>query len=265
MTGPAPLQTSRPILLPAALDPGKDGHGAAIAAALPGRDGDTVALPDLTYVFIVFANRSGSTYLGELLASTGYFNLAEEALNSDHVIAACQARGLDSFPQYFAQFAAERAKNGHFVVKASIGQIAVLAGHGILGRIVPQARFIVVQRMDKLGQAISWHIASQTGLFTSYHAPRDRPPPQYDRQALAQIMVAVAEQEARTGLFFGLNGLVPLQLTYELLTMRRGLAVELVCDFLGAHAPEYDPAKIRLRRQATALNDDWRARFLAGK
>ena len=265
MTDSLPPFPARPILLPAALDPARDGHGAAIAAALPDRDAAAVAFPDLTYVFIVFTNRSGSTYLGSLLASTGYFNPAEEALNSDFVIATCRDRGLTSFAQFFAAIAAERSRNQHFVVKASIGQVAVLAGHGILGRILARARFIVVERMDKLGQAVSWRIASQTGLFTSYHKPRDLPPPAYDREALAQVVVAVAEAQARAALFFGLNGIVPLHLTYELITMRRDLAVRLVCDYLGADAPDHDETKIRLRRQATELNEAWRERFLAGQ
>lgn len=255
---------ARAILLPAALDPGRDNHGRAIAEALPVRDAATVAFPDLCYVFIVFTNRSGSTLLGEMLAATGYFNAAEEALNAETVLAHCQAHQIDSFARYFAGLAEARARHGHFVVKASIGQIGVLAGHGILGRILPQARFLVIERMDKLGQAISWQIAAQTKLFTSYHAARPHDPPQYGREALANVMVAVAESQARTGLFMGLNGLVPLHLTYELLTTRPALAVQLVCDHLGAHAPEFDPARVRVRRQATALNEAWRARFLSG-
>ena len=265
MSDPAPFPAARSILLPAALDPAQDGHGSAIAAVLPERDGGSVALPDLTYVFIVFTNRSGSTYLGELLASTGYFNAAEEALNADTVLAVCKSRGIATFARYFAAIAAERSRNGHFFVKAAVGQLAVLAWHGILGRILPRARFIVVERMDKLGQAISWHIAAQTGLFTSYHAPRDRPPPAYSREALTNIMVALAEAQARTDMFMGLNGIMPLQLTYELLTVHREFAVRQVCDYLGADAPPYNPALIRVQRQATALNDAWRARFLSGQ
>lgn len=269
MTDPAPAatppQSGRFILLPAALDPARDGHGMTIAKGLPARDGATAVLPDLTYVFIVFTNRSGSTYLGDLLAATGYFNRAGEPLNGDTVVQQSRARGLDGFAAYFGAIAAERAQNGHFVLKAAIGQVAVLAGHGILGRILPRSRFIVIQRADKLGQAISWSIASATGKFSSL---QDRPParvPEYSRKGLTQIIASYSDAEARASEFFGLNGIVPLHLTYELITKYRSLTVRLVCDFLGADAPDYDPARIRLQRQADALNDAWRARYLAGQ
>ena len=158
-----------PVLLPPEFDPLTDGYATKIAEDLPLRDGDGVTLPaDLTYVFIVFTNRSGSTYLGELLASTGGFNAAGEPLNIDAVVSGCAERGCASLSQYLARIAAEQAFAGHFVVKASISQLATLAHHGLLARILGRSRFVVVERVDKLAQAISWHIATGTGLYTSW-------------------------------------------------------------------------------------------------
>ena len=86
-----------PILLPPAIDPLRDVHGAEIAAHLPDRDGASVKLPaNITYVFIVFTNRSGSTFLGDLLAASGFFNFAEELLNHQQVLQVCAAKGWRS-------------------------------------------------------------------------------------------------------------------------------------------------------------------------
>ena len=130
-----------PVLLPPELDPLRDQHGRDIARHLKLRDGDSAALPPgLTYVFIVFTNRSGSTFLGELLASTGFFNPAGEPLNGDEVLRRSAEHGWQGFGQYFAGIAAEQARNGHFVLKASIGQLSVLTQNGILPRIIGQSR-----------------------------------------------------------------------------------------------------------------------------
>lgn len=253
------------LLLPAALEPAHDPHGARFAAELPERDGAWVPLPELWYVFIVFTNRSGSTYLRELLASTGWFNRAGEPLNAEQAIPSCQARGLRSLPRYFAAIAAEQQMNGWWVTKASIGQIAALAAWGILGRVLPRARFIVTERTDKLAQVISWQIAAQTGRYTSEHAPTTAAAPVYDRDVLLHSLGQMVEAQARTALFLSINGIVPLHITYEFLTRYPDQAGAALLDFLGAPAPRCDPSRIALRKQADATNEAWRRRFLAGQ
>ena len=173
-------------------------------------------------------------------------------------------RGFESFAAYFATTAAEKARNGHFVVKASIGQLAVLAAHGILERILPHSRFILTERMDKLAQAISWQIAAQSGVFTSHDSTANRPEPVYNRDVLRHDLEGLTQLHATIALFMALNGIVPLHLTYEFLTTRRKQAGRFACEFLGQPALEIDPTKVKMKRQATRRNAEWRERFLSG-
>ncbi len=252
-----------PIALPPGLDPLQDPHGAAFARHLPRRAGAEMTLPQgLSCVFIVFTNRSGSSYLAELLASTGFFNGAGEDLNADVAIRECAARGLDSFPAYFAALAAEQARNGYFLVKCSPGQLAVLAWHGILERIVARSRFLLLERIDKLAQVISWSIAARTGRFTTYQPPAGGPPP-YDGAGLRRDLDALVAAHANAALLFALNGIVPFHVTYESLTSQPLLVGELICRWLGHKELVCDPARIGLRRQADMLNAAWRRRFVA--
>jgi LPS sulfotransferase NodH/capsular polysaccharide biosynthesis protein len=251
------------VLLPPELDPSQDQHGAEIDAHLPLRDGAGVTLPQtLTYVFIVFTNRSGSSFLGELLASTGFFNVAGEPLNGDSVVPLCAERGWHGFGQYFAGIVAEQARNGHFVLKASIGQLSVLTRHGILPRIIARSRFVVVERTDKLAQAISWRIALLTGRFSSHVTTAARATV-YDGASLHRDIEDAIETHATIDRFMMLNGIVPFHVTYEALTTHPRLIGTMLCAYLGQPTLVCDPSRIALERQATELNAEWRARFLA--
>ena len=256
---------SRPFLMiPAGLDPARDAHGATILRALPPGGGPVPPPAKLRYVFIVFTNRSGSTYLGDLLSTTGFFNYPVEMLDGQDVVAVARARGFSSFPQYFFTVAAERSQNGHLVLKASIGQVAILASYGILASILDRSHFIVVERMDKLAQAVSWQIAAQTGLFTSLQEAGGQSAPRYDRALLHGDIERFAHRQALTDVFMGLNGIVPLHLTYELVTTRPELATSMVCSLVGLPELQCRPGETRLRKQATGTNAAWCKRFLDG-
>jgi LPS sulfotransferase NodH/capsular polysaccharide biosynthesis protein len=252
------------IILPPDLDPLTDVHGEHIARELPLHAGADVALPpDLTYVFVVFVNRSGSSYLGQLLASTGYLNDAGEPLNSDEVIRECGARGLDSFAAYFADLAAEHARNKFFVLKSLVGQLAVLAWHGILPRILPHSRFLLIERMDKVAQAVSWAIADDTQCYTSEQRGIEGPPLEYDGANLRRRLDTLVAAHAQISLFFALNGIVPFHLTYEALIAQPRQVGKAICEWLGLPELQCDPQSVRLRRQAGARNAEWQRRFLA--
>jgi LPS sulfotransferase NodH len=234
-----------------------------VTEALPLRNGASVVLPEgLSYVFIVFTCRTGSFYLAELLATSGFFNKAAEALALGPVERVCREKNLQSFSEYFADLARNEAKNGFFVVKANVEQLVSLAWHGVLQRIAVRSRFIVTERMDKLAQAISWLIAVQTGKYRS----NDQLPavaPVYDGEELRNRLNRVVQEHAEASLFFALNGLVPLHVCYERMIAAPLVCSRIVCKFLGRPDVACDPALVPLRRQATGVNREWRARFLA--
>lgn len=251
------------IILPADLDPLRTDQSAYLATHLPLRDGNIVSLPDgLTYVFIIYVGRSGSGYLAHLLGSTGFFNVAEEPLNVDVAHDVCKRRKLESYSQYFATIAAQTARNGHFVFRALAGHLGLLAHHGILPRILPRSRFILLERLDRLAEAISWQIAVQTGRFNSLDAGTAREPTYSAADIRNYINYSIGEA-AQARAFMAHNGLVPIHVAYETLTARPRQIGKMICEFLGQPDLVCDPAKVPLRRQATDLNRQWRARYLA--
>lgn len=253
-----------PIIVPPTFDVLKLALEDPIIQAMPLRNGDRVALPEgLSYVFIIYTCRTGSYYLAELLATTGFFNKAEEDLGEGPVMQVSRARGLHSFSEYFAVLAGENAKNNVFVVKSTIDQLVALAWHGVLPRIAARSRFIVMERMDKLAQVVSWRIAVETGHYRSDGLTEPDIVPTYDGEDLRHRLNHVVYQYAQTSLFLGVNGLVPLHVGYEAMIAMPLAVARAVCRYLGHPDLVCDPAQVKLLRQATGLNKAWRARFLA--
>ena len=74
----------------------------------------------------------------------------------------------------------------------------------------------MIERADKLAQAISHLIAFQTGKFTSaMNDPAPSAPPAFDRQKIDEILTSIADEYRHFSLFFGRNGISPAHVIYE--------------------------------------------------
>jgi LPS sulfotransferase NodH len=110
--------------------------------------------------------RSGSNYLCELLASTGRLGTPREYFN------ATGRRAYDD-PAYPEDPREELARvlttgsttNGVYGVKVHPFQLAPLLDRVDPFAELPRLRAVRIRRLDRLGQALSWARAQQTGQF----------------------------------------------------------------------------------------------------
>ena len=130
------------------------GSVAVPAAAIP---------PHTAIVFLCYTNRSGSNYLADALHSTGRFNLADEMLSHDEVFADVRRHGHASFADFLAAHFRWRMVEGRFAVKVATLHLELLGRAGVLDHCRDTARYVFIERADRLGQAISAEIAWQTG------------------------------------------------------------------------------------------------------
>ncbi len=86
-------------------------HFGSIAAA------DAVLPDDLRFVFLCFTQRSGSTYLAQLIGSSGDYNVPREYFNPDTVITRAAKRNLTSFADYIGDLVRSDAKQGRIFFK----------------------------------------------------------------------------------------------------------------------------------------------------
>jgi LPS sulfotransferase NodH len=253
-----------PLVLPELLcrihSPNRD----AIAKEISIASAATIGLPPhLRFVFMCFTNRSGSAYLGELLQSTGLFEQALESLNADAILTCCREHGMRSIQEYFAHIVRRDASSDHYIVKAAPEQLRLLAEAGILGQISTKAEFLLITRVDKLGQAISRAIAAQN-LRWRWDSPSQFPDDklQYSAERIAQNVYDIGILNQSFEEFFALNGIIPINVEYERLVSQPQQELEEIARTLRLAGLAINADKMRIRRQANLINQSWRSRFL---
>jgi LPS sulfotransferase NodH len=233
------------------------GHIAAADAALP---------KGLRFVFLCFTQRCGSTYLAQLIGSGGQYNVPREYLNHEHVIARSAKRNLTSFADYFSDLARADAKQGRIFIKVTPLHLGLLQEAGLLGRIVGCSDFVLIERGDKLAQAISFAIARETGKYTSnMQSRKSEADLVYQREAITKLLNSLVDSYKQFDMFFGLNGIVPVNIVYEQLVANPMAALKLISDRLGIAEFTIKEGKVRNARQAGDTNAAWRTLFLRGE
>lgn len=232
------------------------GSVAVPAAAIP---------PHTAIVFLCYTNRSGSNYLADALHSTGRFNLADEMLSHDEVFADVRRHGHASFADFLAAHFRWRMVEGRFAVKVATLHLELLGRAGVLDHCRDTARYVFIERADRLGQAISAEIAWQTGQWTTrttVEVPIERLT--FSRDRIARLIAGFAEDNRTFDVFFGHNGIVPVHVVYEHLVADPARQISAIGAALGLPGLRLAPERITVQRQAGALNARWRAMFLRG-
>jgi trehalose 2-sulfotransferase len=221
------------------------------------------APPDVDVLFLCFTNRCGSNYLAHLLATTGAFNEAGEFFNAPVVLMHEVPRGLRSLPAYFSALPALVPHSGRIAAKASIDQLVMLADAGILDALRGRATYLLMERQDRLGQAISRVIAAQNLRWTTAHAS-DVPDSAlvFDRAWITSELAEIAVANAAFSRFFSDNGIVPIRTTYEALLADARPVVGALAATMGLANLCPQPEKIAIHRQANAINAAWRGIYL---
>jgi LPS sulfotransferase NodH len=216
----------------------------------------TQAAPYKGYA-ICSEHRSGSTFLCQLLASTGVLGRPEEYF-SDNLF----ARAIERDPRALDALAVRAATpNGIYGLKLFTQQFDATMKSRWPERL-PDLRWISLQRRDLLGQAISFVRTIQTDRYRSTEPERAQP--RYDAAAIAGHLARLADNEARWRRYFAQNGLQPLWLSYEEVVADPAAAVAAVAGHVGLEeAVRPDMAQVAVGVQRDALSEEWRAQFVA--
>lgn len=192
--------------------------------------------------FILFTQRSGSSHLCNLLASIGLGKPGEYGLFEDRT---------------FDRLTAALNEQGEIAgVKIDWETLKDLLKQpdDLMEQFSP--RLIYLKREDRLGQAISWAKALQTAEWSCFDSAAKEPV--YDRKLVAQQLKVIDWQEARFGEF--IKDKPCLELTYEQPDEEK---LALICNEFNFE-PQGEP-KSYFRKQADAVNEDWRKQWQMGK
>ena len=120
-----------------------------------------------------------------------------------------------------------------------------------------------MNRVDKLGQAISLAIAAQNyrwDWLSSGGLPDDRLA--YSAERISQHLCDITVLNLRFEKFFGLNGIVPITVEYERLVTSPQQELDQIASRIGLEGLRMDASRLKYRRQANEINQAWRSRFL---
>jgi LPS sulfotransferase NodH len=249
---------SRAMIVPAGLRAIPSGHRQALEYAFgPLQSQPGWAPPARPMLYLCFTNRGGSNYLAQLLASTGAFNEAGEFFNAPTVLEHATRLGLRSLQAYVSALPSLVPKRRFLAAKASADQLAILADAGIIS---PATPFVLLERQDRLAQAISRVIARQTGQWTTAHSTTGSALI-YDAAAITEELDKIAHGNAAFYAFFAANGIAPVHVTYEMTCRDPQGVIDLIAARMGAGPLRARPDRISIGRQATEINDRWAARY----
>ncbi len=220
--------------------------------------------PDIRFLFVGFTNRCGSNYVCEALASSGVLNLGEEFYNAGTIIDNCRDRGLTSIGDFVSMLIEERGMNGWLVSKIAVEQLAVLVQIGLLDEILPRSHFILVERADKLGQAISLSIALQNDRWSIRQTPRIADIQLiYSRDEIYRILNYITDQNWMFDKLLSENGISAFSINYEQFVRMPQSTMSDLGNSLGIGGLLFVPNSLSLRPQRGAVNALWRERFLS--
>lgn len=207
--------------------------------------------------------RSGSTFLCQLLASTGVLGRPLEYFNAE------AARSLLRMPDYPSGAEEQIAlipklsatPNGVYALKLFSNHFD-FAKPARWAERMPELRFVHLVRLDVLGQAISHMRAAQTSQWAS--RLQEIRAPIYNFDVINKEVVRILNAQNRWRYYFARNGVPVLHLVYEHICDNPQGAAEAVGRLIGLdETPRVDMDKVHAKVQRDALNDEWRARYLA--
>ena len=140
-----------------------------------------------------------------------------------------------------------------------------LNGAQLLAAVLSTPKYIWMRRRNHVEQAVSWAIASQTGIWaqTGEEKLQPRAVPKFDFKVIDEWCNRIAAHEAGWENYFRGNQIEPLVLFYEDVVASHRTAAERVLEFLRLPIPaamEIPPPTVE--KQATRISEEWTERYL---
>ena len=230
----------------------------------------------MTTYLICSVERSGSTLLAALLEGTGELgNPLVEPFRVRVETEAVRAHSFTAHDQYLAHARAVSATpNGVAGIKLMWRHLARVMAEirrsrpdsdvrdvDLLAEYFPGlAHFIVTQRRDLIGQAVSWAIAHQSDRWRSTHPGNGRQP-KYSFDLIYLLHQNVVADNFGWESWFSANGIEPRRVVFEDWVDSPQLVVDDLSELiLGAPAGKQPSGELPAK-QSTALNLEWRTRY----
>ncbi|MBZ9986708.1 Stf0 sulfotransferase [Mesorhizobium sp. BH1-1-5] len=211
-------------------------------------------------VAVLTEGRSGSNWLGSLTNATGIMGRSQEWLKQLHL--GPEPRRYDVLEETVIRGAS--TANGRFAIKVFPRHLSWSKGKCGKDFLLEVRKnndlgFILLERRDRLRQAISFYRASVSLLWTS-RAKGARSPVPYSFAGISQAFFQIEQSYAFWRAYVDLSQLPHRHFFYEDLLPDPRPYLEAVAELLDVPAPAAVPVS-QLRIQRDDLTEDWVERF----
>ncbi|MCA1748520.1 MAG: Stf0 family sulfotransferase [Parasphingopyxis sp.] len=227
--------------------------------ALPGRP--RLAAPPVILV-ILFASRAGSSYAGRLLANTPYFNEVTESFRPGHLDIYRERHGLADTAAT-AQWAIDHHGTPQaFALKGGFSQLIAGTLLGLWPEALERTHFLLLDRRDRIAQAVSLFKAQESGRFHSVQPEGARMiEADYDADKIAFHLEHIARNHRRFAALLDELGRPRRTVIYEDICADPAGFVRETCDWIGLAPPETVATETDLAPLRDELSEAWIARF----
>jgi LPS sulfotransferase NodH len=136
----------------------------------------------------------------------------------------------------------------------------------VLDTVFNQPKYIWMRRRNRVQQAVSWAIASQTKVWSKKPGEamrQSQEPLQFDFKLIDRRYDQIIIEEQNWQNYFRENRIEPLVLFYEDVTVSNHATAERVLKFLGVPIlAGFDITSLTVEKQATEISEQWAARYL---
>jgi LPS sulfotransferase NodH len=208
--------------------------------------------------------RSGSTLLGRLVDTTGPFPRTDEYFND---VTYMNRYGIAE-PTVTRKMqeidTLSRGPGNCISMKLFPPQMMQVLQHNLLSTAFRNARFVFLTREDLLRQAISLYRASVSEQWLAATSGNSQAA-EYDASEIGRFVDQLADWNRWWNLFFAINDVPTLRLTYAGIEEDPVETVAQVMSFLGFNPAEHraDLSRIDMKKQRDQVTEEWRERFLA--
>jgi len=215
---------------------------------------------------MLFSSRAGSTWLGQLLGSTGHMNALREETRPNRLSRAANELGYKDLAETLEQVMSQSAVNGLYSFKAGNGGLIPLIYSGAYEAYRNDLKIVLLYRRDVIAQAVSIQRAKLSGRWHSHIGAQTRAEhvvegSEYDYAAIRDSVATIAKSNTHLREFAINNGHHHIELYYEDVIPDPLGTVRSILTFLDLDASSLEDASAKTQVLRDAISKEWKERF----
>lgn len=215
-------------------------------------------------LIIASTGRCGSHMLGHALHKTDSFGFPLEYMNLANLAEWKKRLGKEDLHSVLNEIQQRRTSpNGVFGIKIHYSHIKQFGGFQKLLELLPDAYYILLSRKDLLKQAVSWSIASQTGVWISGQQPVNNNP-EYDFNHIDQRLRQAILDNSSWRYTLAANGCNYTELDFDNVRINLVQSIRDIAKFLDINVDSTKIPKEQItKKQSKDINLEWEMRYLS--